>query len=157
MSNNSSCEVFRFNEKRLRLWSHIKVGDILQIFKGDQVPADCLVLQVSNQENTCYVQTSNLDGETNLKARNTIAITKEMPDLVTKSLKVIVDLPSNSLTRINGSILDTSGKIENFTYENVLLRSSILRNVDYVLAIVIYTGTDTKLMQNIKCIFKKKV
>ncbi len=51
------------------------MGDILKIENHQQAPADVLLLACSNAEDgsppsgICYVETKNLDGETNLKLR----------------------------------------------------------------------------------------
>uniref|UniRef100_A0A8C0XUH0 Phospholipid-transporting ATPase n=1 Tax=Castor canadensis TaxID=51338 RepID=A0A8C0XUH0_CASCN len=73
----------------------------------------------------CYIETSNLDGETNLKIRQGLPATSDIKDI-------------DSLVRI-------SGKIES---DQILLRGAQLRNTQWVHGIVVYTGHDTKLMQN---------
>ena len=37
--------------------------------ENEEIPADLIILATSNEDALCYVQTSNLDGETNLKTR----------------------------------------------------------------------------------------
>ena len=49
-------------------WSRVEVGDILQIFDGETIPADCVLLRTKKGTNgMCFVQTTELDGERNLK------------------------------------------------------------------------------------------
>jgi len=50
-------------------WSKVVVGDIIKIEMEKQIPADIVVLSTSSPEQSCYVSTMNLDGETNLKVR----------------------------------------------------------------------------------------
>ncbi len=41
----------------------------LQLKNNEIIPADMLLLETSSTERTCFVETANLDGETNLKQR----------------------------------------------------------------------------------------
>lgn len=41
----------------------------LQVLEGEEVPADLVVLSTPDPDNLCYVETANLDGETNLKIK----------------------------------------------------------------------------------------
>jgi magnesium-transporting ATPase (P-type) len=47
----------------------IKVGDTIRISDGKEVPADVIIINSSNPEGNCFIQTSSLDGEKNLKKR----------------------------------------------------------------------------------------
>lgn len=47
----------------------VRVGDVVTIHNRESVPADIAMLSCSNPKGMCFVMTSNLDGETNLKAR----------------------------------------------------------------------------------------
>lgn len=55
-------------EKETR-WMHVKVGDIVKVRDGDLFPADLMCLHCDLTEHICYVKTTNLDGETNLKVK----------------------------------------------------------------------------------------
>uniref|UniRef100_A0A8C7RUS4 Phospholipid-transporting ATPase n=1 Tax=Oncorhynchus mykiss TaxID=8022 RepID=A0A8C7RUS4_ONCMY len=71
----------------------------------------------------CYIETSNLDGETNLKIRQ---------------VKV---LNSSTHTQTHQTPIPLGP-------EQILLRGARLRNTQWVNGMVVYTGHDTKLMQN---------
>uniref|UniRef100_A0A8D1NDM2 Phospholipid-transporting ATPase n=1 Tax=Sus scrofa TaxID=9823 RepID=A0A8D1NDM2_PIG len=79
----------------------------------------------------CYIETSNLDGETNLKIRQGLPATSDIKDI-------------DSLMRLSGKI-----ELDGHRYvKSILLRGAQLRNTQWVHGIVVYTGHDTKLMQN---------
>jgi hypothetical protein len=46
----------------------LQVGDVIQILEGESIPADCILLRTKKGTNgMCFVQTTDLDGERNLK------------------------------------------------------------------------------------------
>ena len=51
-------------------WSNLKVGQIVRVLRDQEIPADLILLSASHRE--CYVETSMLDGETNLKQKSTL-------------------------------------------------------------------------------------
>lgn len=53
-------------------WKDIKVGDIIRIHANDEIPADVILLSTSDPDGACYVETKNLDGETNLKVKQSL-------------------------------------------------------------------------------------
>ena len=50
-------------------WKNVRVGDLVFLQNDDPVPADMIVLNTSEPDCICYVETKNLDGETNLKLK----------------------------------------------------------------------------------------
>ncbi|KAJ3283237.1 hypothetical protein HK104_010503, partial [Borealophlyctis nickersoniae] len=50
-------------------WKHIHVGDLIYLRNNDAIPADTIILSTSEPDGLAYVETKNLDGETNLKIR----------------------------------------------------------------------------------------
>ncbi len=50
-------------------WKDIKVGDIVRVNEDKFFPADMVIVNSSEQLGGFYVETKNLDGETNLKLK----------------------------------------------------------------------------------------
>ena len=75
VTNQSTAHVVRLDKDQElgveiadRKWEDVRVGEIILVMDGEEIPADCLCLHTA-VENTCYVNTANLDGETNLKIK----------------------------------------------------------------------------------------
>ncbi|KAJ2234341.1 phospholipid transporting ATPase [Coemansia sp. RSA 1286] len=137
-------------------WRHLHVGDIVLLRDGDSVPADLVLLASSEDDGTCFVETKNLDGETNLKSKTVVSATAHLttPDLLS-SLPFTVDAepPSTLLYSFKGSIqiLDSvagPGIQESLSVNNLLLRGSVIRNTSWAVGVAVFTGDDTKIMMN---------
>ena len=63
------------------LWEEISIGDIVQLSDNDTIPCDMVILSTSQEQNQCYVQTSNLDGETSLKTKVASPLTKNLKSI----------------------------------------------------------------------------
>ena len=66
-------------------WQSIKVGNIIQIFQDEYAPADIVLLHSTGQNGRCFVETKNLDGETNLKPKQT---NKDLQDIFDTEEKI---------------------------------------------------------------------
>ncbi|KAJ3170240.1 hypothetical protein HDU88_008867 [Geranomyces variabilis] len=53
----------------LSKWENVRVGDFVLLQNNDPIPADIVIVSTSEPDGLCYVETKNLDGETNLKVR----------------------------------------------------------------------------------------
>ncbi|OWZ64894.1 hypothetical protein AYX14_06362 [Cryptococcus neoformans] len=142
------------------LWKKLEVGDFVLLRDNEQVPADVIVLSTSNADALCFVETKNLDGETNLKIRRSLkatsAITSE-EDLEHAHFVVDSEPPHANLYSYNGVLKYTptgqygrqmEEKQEAITINELLLRGCTLRNTKWVIGMVIFTGSDTKIMLN---------
>lgn len=131
-------------------WMDLKVGDIVRVEKDEYFPADLILLSSSYDEAICYVETTNLDGETNLKMKQAPDVTSNLhEDSGFQDFKAIIrcEDPNANLYSFVGS-LDLGEDQHALMPQQLLLRDSKLRNTDYIYGVVIFTGHDTKVMQN---------
>ncbi|KAF9460763.1 aminophospholipid-transporting P-type ATPase [Collybia nuda] len=141
-----------FGEKK---WKDIQVGDVVRLENDDFIPADMVLISSSEPEGLCYIETSNLDGETNLKIKQASPHTSSLtsPTLVTTlhgSLRS--EHPNNSLYTYEGTLdlLSSSGipKQVPLGPDQMLLRGAQIRNTPWVYGLTVFTGHETKLMRN---------
>ncbi|RPA81799.1 phospholipid-translocating P-type ATPase [Ascobolus immersus RN42] len=141
-------------------WKNIRVGDMVRVHLDEEIPADLIVLSTSSPDATCFLETKNLDGETNLKCRTALDPTKHIRSGVACGalhLEVESELPHANLFSFNGVLRsfrgpDTSDKEPQksaaVTIDNLLLRGCTLKNTSWVIGFVVFTGDDTKIMMN---------
>ncbi|KAJ0725165.1 putative P-type phospholipid transporter [Helianthus annuus] len=133
-----------------RQWKKLKVGDIVKVEKDEFFPADLLLLSSSYEDAICYVETMNLDGETNLKLKQSLEATSTINDDSSFSnfkAAVKCEDPNASLYTFVGT-MEFQGQQYALSPQQLLLRGSKLRNTDYIYGAVIFTGHDTKVIQN---------
>ena len=70
--------MLRHSKEKIILWQDVQVGDLLKVHDHELIPADGILLSSSDPKGTCFLETSNLDGEANLKARTAIPITLDL-------------------------------------------------------------------------------
>ncbi|CAH0669384.1 unnamed protein product [Spodoptera exigua] len=151
--NNSFCRVFKKSAERyVRVkWRDVRVGDLVHLSNNEPVPADMVLLHSSNPFGVCYLDTCNLDGETNLKQRLVVPGFKEKHSEFSPikfRSSVEVERPSTKIYRFTGCISHPNGARVPLTSENLLLRDCTIKNTDYVEGIVVYAGHETKAMLN---------
>ncbi|KZV25180.1 phospholipid-transporting ATPase 9-like [Dorcoceras hygrometricum] len=131
-------------------WKNLKVGDIVKVEKDEFFPADLLLLSSSYEDAICYVETMNLDGETNLKLKQALEVTSDLnEDVDIKDFRAVVKCedPNANLYSFVGSMEFHEQQFP-LSPQQLLLRDSKLRNTDHVYGAVIFTGHDTKVIQN---------
>ncbi|CAL7937067.1 unnamed protein product [Xylocopa violacea] len=151
--NNSTCRVYVGEDDRYAkvAWKDVKVGDLVHLSNNELVPADVLLLRSSDPQGAAYIDTCNLDGETNLKERQVVRGFVDLQDTFqpAKFRSVIeVDQPSTRIYRFHGAVVHPNGGRVPVSTENLLLRQCLLKNTDFVEGIVIYAGHETKAMLN---------
>ncbi|KAJ6795622.1 putative phospholipid-transporting ATPase 9 [Iris pallida] len=149
--NNRKVKVHRGNgDFRRTEWKNLRVGDVVKVEKDTFFPADLLLLSSSYDEAICYVETTNLDGETNLKLKQSLEVTSGLAeDSSFRNFKATIrcEDPNASLYTFVGT-MDFQGRQYPLSPLPLLLRDSKLRNTDFVYGVVIFAGHDTKVMQN---------
>ncbi|CDK29912.1 unnamed protein product [Kuraishia capsulata CBS 1993] len=131
-------------------WIKVFVGDIVRVRNGDPFPADLILLNSSEPEGICYVETANLDGETNLKIKQSKTDTVSLVDsrdLARLNGKIKCEPPNSSLYTFEGTLFFNNQEVA-LSPDQLLPRGASLRNTGWVHGIVIFTGHETKLMRN---------
>lgn len=155
-TNQQKVEVIRNGGWQSVEWRHVQVGEFVRVVSGSFFPADIVLLSSSEPEAMCYIETANLDGETNLKIRQGLSQTKHLLDhkaLAALKGRVVCEKPNRHLYEFRGNIelragRDTQSGVYPLGPEQLLLRGAMLRNTRWIFGIVVYTGRDTKLVLN---------
>ncbi|XP_077958114.1 phospholipid-transporting ATPase IA isoform X4 [Gasterosteus aculeatus] len=149
--NKKECQVLRNGAWEIVHWEKVAVGEVVRAANGDHLPADLVILSSSEPQGMCYIETSNLDGETNLKIRQGLQMTADIKDidsLMRISGRMECESPNRHLYEFVGNIRMDGHSTMSLGPDQILLRGAQLRNTQWVHGVVVYTGHDTKLMQN---------
>ncbi|KAG1962619.1 phospholipid-transporting ATPase IA [Pimephales promelas] len=149
--NKKETQVLRNGAWEIVHWEKVSVGEVVRAANGDHLPADLILLSSSEPQGMCYIETSNLDGETNLKIRQGLQITADIKDidsLMRISGRMECESPNRHLYEFVGNIRLDGHSTLPLGPDQILPRGAQLRNTQWVHGIVVYTGHDTKLMQN---------
>ncbi|XP_060936044.1 phospholipid-transporting ATPase IA [Limanda limanda] len=149
--NKKECQVLRNGAWEIVHWEKVAVGEVVRAANGDHLPADLVILSSSEPQGMCYIETSNLDGETNLKIRQGLPITAEIKDidsLMRLSGRMECESPNRHLYEFVGNMRLDRHSTMALSPDQILLRGAQLRNTQWIHGVVVYTGHDTKLMQN---------
>ena len=157
-------------------WKHIRVGEVVKVHAHETIPCDLLLLKTSDPTGLAYVQTINLDGESNLKTR--YARLELAPQLETTSRleknfsqssqsshhnhnhshhhchhhpiisgRVICEKPNRNIYGFTAYV-EIDGKQIPLGPTNIILRGCELKNTSWTIGVVIYAGQETKVMLN---------
>ena len=142
-TNGSSTKIYKNQKFRNIKWSEIKVGNLIKVKKNEMIPADLFVICSSNTDCSFYLQTSNLDGESNLKKREALTSTQKIfyknkdkeknylektfniyNDKEEENCYINVEPPNRNIYKINGLLFLNGEKIV-FNKTNVAIRGAI--------------------------------
>ncbi|KAM9741456.1 phospholipid-transporting ATPase VB [Menidia menidia] len=151
--NNTPCYIYSRKEKQFleRRWKDVRVGDFVRVVCNEIVPADLLLLHTADPKGVCHIETSNLDGETNLKQRRVVSgLCISIPDFEPESFNSIVvcEKPNNNLNHFKCYVEKPDKEKVGAGIESLLLRGCTVRNTDHAVGFVVYAGHETKSMLN---------
>lgn len=121
----------------------------------DSFPAD-IALLTSSADGDCFIATSSLDGEKNLKKRAQASKIDEyiktndinVKELLNMKGEVQCEAPNKDLHSFTGQIILNGDKYFTLSDKQLLLKGANLKNIDWAIGIVVYTGNETKIMLN---------
>ncbi len=195
-------DLVKFEKKK---WKDVTKGSIIKVNNNEFFPADCVLLNSSDKNHNCFVETKNLDGETNLKFKKSI---KKFIDLTSNlnNLNLLLNIKGELVTKqpneyiyefngyfnfdediienddnnnyhntdtneeeiknsdlieetlsINSGRVNQNNDIKKINYnknivsieiDSFLLRGCSLKQTDFIYALVVYVGHETKIMKN---------
>lgn len=90
------------------------------------IPADLLIMKTAAKNGFCYMQTTNLDGESNLKPREAVHVftTELIEDKDYSRVKGFIDIdqPNSNLYAAQGTLWIQGYERNFFNIDNILLR-----------------------------------
>ncbi|KAK1425808.1 hypothetical protein QVD17_21169 [Tagetes erecta] len=148
--NNSPVDLLQNQKWESVPWKTLQVGDIIRVKQDGFFPADIVFLATTNPDGVCYIETANLDGETNLKIRKALEKTWDYvtPERASEFRgEIQCEQPNNSLYTFTGNLV-TQNQTLPLGPNQILLRGCSLRNTEYIVGAVVFTGHETKVMMN---------
>lgn len=129
----------------------IHVGNLVWLRENDEVPCDLVLLGSSDPQGICYVETSALDGETDLKTRVIPSACMGIDFELLHKIKGVIECPNpdKDIMRFDANLRLFPPFIDNdlcpLTIKNTILQSCYLRNTEWACGVAVYTGNETKL------------
>lgn len=145
IENNRHALVLTRGEFQQKRWKEIRVGEIVKIEANETIPCDIVLLATGDPTaGVAYVQTINLDGESNLKTRyaKQETLSKERVEGLIRC-----ERPNRNIYGFQAN-MEIDGKRLSLGPSNVILRGCELKNTAWVVGVAVYAGRETKAMLN---------
>ncbi|KAL8107222.1 phospholipid-transporting ATPase 2-like isoform X1 [Apium graveolens] len=129
----------------------IHVGNLVWLRENDEVPCDLVLIGTSEPQGQCHVETSALDGETDLKTRVIPSACAGIELELLHKIKGVIECPQpdKDIRRFDANMRLFPPFIDNdvcpLTIKNTILQSCYLRNTEWVCGVAVYAGNETKL------------
>ena len=149
--------------------THIKVGDIIQLRKGEVCPCDILILNTSdlvNNRYVCSVSPSFSTGESSNQAKFAVSVTRAFGKLFAREEQMLL-----GLNRLSGTVeywsfgvgeefhgtfkLRSDPKTEDITSANLVRKGSVLLSAQ-VIGLVLFCGNSSLYYRNQFAYLRKK-
>lgn len=156
LNSSHAVKIIDGDKESIISWADIEVGDIIKVRQNEPFPADLVMLGSAYDNGVCYIETGALDGEKNLKPKNalfeTYAVFNQEHYDKNVELTVTAEPPSQALYQFTGSgeltFKNDEKRSFGFSAKQLLLRGAFLRNTEWIVGVVVYTGLDSKIMMN---------
>nr|BAF00641.1 ATPase [Arabidopsis thaliana] len=148
VENNRLALVFEDHQFREKKWKHIRVGEVIKVQSNQTLPCDMVLLATSDPTGVVYVQTTNLDGESNLKTRYAKQETLlKAADMESFNGFIKCEKPNRNIYGFQAN-MEIDGRRLSLGPSNIILRGCELKNTAWALGVVVYAGGETKAMLN---------
>lgn len=146
--NNKESPVLQIGKFQLKRWKDIQVGEVVKVCADETIPCDMVLLGTSDPSGVAYIQTMNLDGESNLKTRYARQETSFMSfegDLLFGVIRC--EQPNRNIYEFTAN-MDFNGQKVSLSQSNIILRGCQVKNTEWIVGVVVYAGQETKAMLN---------
>ena len=175
LNNNEEIIVYRDGKFTKSISSSLNIGELIIINENKQIPTDIILIDSNLNEGMAYVETSSLDGEKNLKPKiannnlcglfNNLLNNNDENPFNSQIFNNMYfegfcqcDPPNSNLHKLDGRV-SINYNINN-TYihsikfpiseRQMLLKGSVLKNTNWIIGFVLYTGMNNKIILNSK-------
>ncbi|CAD6211092.1 unnamed protein product [Miscanthus lutarioriparius] len=145
--NNREALVLQHGDFRPKKWKNICAGEVVKIHANETMPCDMVLLGTSNPNGIAYIQTMNLDGESNLKTRYARQETTSMIYDDAYSGLIKCEQPNRNIYEFTATMELNSQRVP-LGQSNIVLRGCQLKNTEWIIGVVVYAGQETKAMLN---------
>nr|XP_024934720.2 phospholipid-transporting ATPase 1-like isoform X1 [Ziziphus jujuba var. spinosa]XP_048319443.1 phospholipid-transporting ATPase 1-like isoform X1 [Ziziphus jujuba var. spinosa] len=146
--NNRDALVLQSGKYLAKKWKNIQAGEVVKICAEETIPCDMVLLGTSDPSGIAYIQTMNLDGESNLKTRYA---RQEVASAVSEGCEISglirCEQPNRNIYEFHAN-MEFQGNKFPLSQSNIVLRGCQLKNTDWVIGVVVYAGQETKAMLN---------